>query len=105
MMKARKDDHSEGFEEVFIGPDEPLYTTGVVCRILQIPIWTLKQLDKEGIVRPERKHEGESRLYSKRQLKMVEECWYFMKQRRVKIHGLKVILEIQQGVFRREDVE
>ena len=40
------------FEEMQIDPDVPLYTSSVVCRLLGVPIWVLKQLDKEGIVSP-----------------------------------------------------
>jgi DNA-binding transcriptional MerR regulator len=77
----------------------PVYTTGVVCRLLDVPVWILKQLDKEGIVSPDRKTQGESRLYSKEQLKEVQECWYFMKEHRVNVHGVRVILQIRRGEF------
>jgi len=36
------------FEEMEIDPDVPIYTSSVVCRLLGVPIWVLKQLDKEG---------------------------------------------------------
>jgi len=85
----------EDFEEYEIGLDEPIYTTGVVSRLLEIPVHVLKQLDEEGIVRPPRK-KGKARLYSKRELKKIEHCWYYMKERRVKIDGLKVILEMEE---------
>ncbi len=82
----------ESFE---IDPDEPVFSTGVVCRLLGIPVWILKQLDREGVVSPPRKTENQSRLYSKRQLLLVRHCWYYMNEHGVKIQGLKIILRIE----------
>lgn len=89
--KKRKDDE---FVEVKIDNDEPIYTTGVVCKLLNIPIWVLRQLDQAGIVSPPRE-KRKGRLYSKRELKKIQRCWYYMKERGVKINGLKVILEME----------
>lgn len=94
-MRVEKN-NNEDFDEVQIGPDEPIYTTGVVSKILRIPVWILKQLDKEGIVSPPREKEGQTRLYSKRELKMLQRCWYYMNQHHVKIPGLRVILKIER---------
>jgi DNA-binding transcriptional MerR regulator len=93
-MAAKKDTLFERIEEIEIDEDLPVFTTGVVCRILDVPVWILKQLDREGIVSPDRKSQGEARLYSKNQLQKVYECWYLMKEKRVNVHGVKVILEI-----------
>lgn len=90
--------NKQKFQEFQIGPDEPLYTSGVVSRLLDIPVWVLKQLDREGIVSPPRE-EGRSRLYSKRELKKLEHVWYLMKERNVKVDGVKVILEMEEGRF------
>ncbi|MCK5015041.1 MAG: MerR family transcriptional regulator [Candidatus Omnitrophica bacterium] len=62
-----------------------------------MPIWVLKQLDNEEIVSPPRKSEGQARLYSKRELKMVKHCWYYISEHGVKINGLKVILKTEGG--------
>lgn len=83
------------FQEFFISPDEPVFTSGVVCKLLEIPIWILKQLDREGIVSPPRQSEGQSRLYSKRELKKLDRVWHLMNERKVKVHGIKVILEME----------
>ena len=87
-------------DEFFISIDEPVFTTGVVCRLIEIPVWVLKQLDKEQIVSPPRKIEGQARLYSKRELQMIKRCWYFMNEHGVKVKGLKVILQIQDGTLK-----
>lgn len=98
-MVARAKNKDKDFEEVEIGLDVPIYTTGVVCDVLEIPIWILKQLDTEEVVCPPRKTEVSSRMYSKRELKKVQHCWFYMNEHNVKIAGLKVILEMQAGTF------
>lgn len=82
------------FEEFRINADEPIFTSGVVCRLLAIPMWVLKELDKENVVSPPRKR-GCSRLYSKRDLKTLEHVWYYIRERQVNIRAVKVILEIE----------
>jgi len=91
IMRKDKD-----FEEFEINIDEPVYTTGVLCKILDVPVWVLKQLDNEGIVSPSRKEKGTARLYSKREVIKLAHCWQYMKKKGVKVKGLKVILEIEQ---------
>ncbi len=93
--KGAKIPRIEEFEEFFIAVDEPIYTTGVVCKLLTIPIWVLKQLDSAGIVSPPRQAAGQSRLYSKRELKKLDRVWYLMNERSVKVDGIKVILEME----------
>jgi DNA-binding transcriptional MerR regulator len=83
------------FIEFRIDIDEPIYTTGVIQKLLKIPIWVIKQLDKEGIVSPLRRLKGTSRLYSKKELKKLAHCWNYMKEYGVKVKGLKVILEME----------
>ncbi len=104
-MSVKKKNSSKGFpseteliDEFYIHPDEPIYTSGVVCKLLSVPIWVLKQLDREGIVVPPRKRDGQARLYSKRELKKLDQVWYLMDKRKVKTDGIKVILEIEQEV-------
>lgn len=84
------------FVEFPIGIDEPIYTTGVIQRLLDIPIWVIKQLDKEGVVSPPRKMKDAARLYSKRELKKLAHCWEYMNEKGVKVKGLKVILQIEE---------
>ncbi len=91
-------------EEFYIDADEPVFTSSVVVRLLDIPVWVLKQLDSEGIVSPPRK-EGSARRYSKRHLKKLEHVWHYMSERRVKISGLKVILEMEEKIERLESKE
>lgn len=75
-----------------ISPEEPVYVISVVCKLVDIPIWTLRQLDKAGVVRPKRIGK-KNRLYSLRDLKRLEYVHYLMEKKRVNIHGVKIILE------------
>jgi len=93
MARKKKD---KNFIEFDIGADEPVYTTGVIQKLLNIPVWVIKQLDKEGIVKPPRKIKGAARLYSKRELKKLAHCWEYMNKKGVKVRGLKVILEMEK---------
>ena len=97
-MKTKKQNIKQD-EDFEIDAEEPVFTTGVVCRLLDMPVWILKQLDEEGIVSPKRENENQSRLYSTQELKMVKHCWYYLKEHKVKIHGLKVILQMEEGTF------
>ena len=74
-----------------IAPEEPVYVIGVVCKLVNIPVWTLRQLDKAGVVRPKRLGK-KNRLYSLKDLKRLEYVHYLMVQKGVNIHGLKIIL-------------
>ena len=99
IVKKQPSKFKEGFD---IAPDEPVFTTGVVCRLLDIPVWVLKQLDAAGIVSPPRKRPAKARLYSKKEVRMVQHCWYYLEKHDVKISGLKVILQMEQGTFKKE---
>jgi len=74
-----------------IGPDEPVYVISVVCKLVDIPIWTLRQLDKANVVRPKRINK-KNRLYSLKDLKKLEYVHYLMVEKHVNIHGIKIIL-------------
>ncbi len=74
-----------------IAPEEPVYVIGVVCKLVNIPVWTLRQLDKAGVVKPKRVGRRH-RLYSLRDLKRLEYVHYLMEEKRVNIAGIKIIL-------------
>jgi MerR family transcriptional regulator, heat shock protein HspR len=74
-----------------IAPEEPVYVIGVVCKLVNIPVWTLRQLDKAGVVKPKRLG-SRHRLYSFKDLKKLEYVHYLMEEKRVNIHGIKIIL-------------
>jgi DNA-binding transcriptional MerR regulator len=88
-------------DEVEIEMDEPVFPTGVVCRLIKMPLWVIKELDAEGIVSPPRKKGGD-RLYSKTDLNRLNHVWNLMQKRNVTIGHLRVVLEIEsEGAGRR----
>jgi MerR family transcriptional regulator/heat shock protein HspR len=80
-----------GTFEIHISQDEPVYVISVVSRLVGIPVWTLRQLDKSGIVCPKRVG-AKSRFYSMKDIKRLEYVYYLMREKHVNIGGLKLIL-------------
>ncbi|RKY30317.1 MAG: MerR family DNA-binding transcriptional regulator [Candidatus Omnitrophota bacterium] len=80
--------------DIHISPDEPVYVISVVSKLVDLPLWTLRQLDKAGIVRPKRIGK-KSRLYSLKDIKKLEYVHYLMEEKRVNIHGIKIILKAE----------
>lgn len=78
--------------DIHISPDEPVYVISVVSRLVDFPVWTLRQLDKLGVVCPKRLGK-KSRLYSLKDIKKLEYVHYLMEVKRVNISGVKVIIE------------
>jgi len=83
-----------GLFDIQISGDEPVYIISVVSKLLDIPIWTLRALDKAGIVRPKRIGK-KSRLYSLKDIKKLEYVHYLMEEKGVNIRGIKIILDIE----------
>ncbi|MDD4941453.1 MAG: MerR family transcriptional regulator [Candidatus Omnitrophica bacterium] len=84
-----------GTFEIRISPDEPVYVISVVSKLVGIPIWTLRQLDKAGLVCPKRIGK-KSRLYSNRDVRRLEYIHYLMEEKHVNIRGIKVIIEMER---------
>ncbi|HTY44432.1 MAG TPA: MerR family transcriptional regulator [Patescibacteria group bacterium] len=80
--------------DIHISPDEPVYVISVVSKLVGLPVWTLRQLDKAGIVCPKRIGK-KSRLYSLKDVKRLEYVYYLMQEKHVNIRGIKIILEME----------
>jgi MerR family transcriptional regulator/heat shock protein HspR len=78
--------------DIQISPDEPVYVISVTSKLVDLPVWTLRQLDKAGIVCPKRAGK-KSRLYCLKDLKKLEYIHYLMEDKHVNIHGIKIIIE------------
>ncbi len=81
--------------DIYISPDEPVYVISVVSKLVDLPIWTLRQLDKAGLVCPKRIGK-KSRLYSLKDIKKLEYIHYLMEDKRVNISGIRIILELEK---------
>jgi MerR family transcriptional regulator/heat shock protein HspR len=78
--------------DIYISVDEPVYVISVVSKLVDLPVWTLRQLDKAGIICPNRIGK-KSRLYSLKDVRKLEYIHYLMEDKHVNIHGIKIILE------------
>lgn len=83
-----------GTFEIRISPDEPVYVISVVSKLVGIPVWTLRQLDKAGVVCPKRIGK-KSRLYSMKDVRRLEYVHYLMLEKRVNVRGIKIIIEME----------
>ena len=80
--------------DIHISPDEPVYVISVASKLVDLPVWTLRQLDKAGIVCPKRIGK-KSRLYSLKDIKRLEYVHYLMEDKHVNVHGVKMIIEME----------
>lgn len=83
-----------GLFDIYISADEPVYVISVVSKLLDLPVWTLRALDKAGVVCPKRIGK-KSRLYSLKDVKRLEYVHYLMEDKGINISGVKVILEME----------
>lgn len=71
----------------------PIYTIGAAARLSGIPIWTLRWIEKHGLLRPDRTP-GRQRLYSDLELELLREIRTWMEQK-VNLAGIRVILRMR----------
>ena len=74
--------------------DEPVYVISVAAKLAGLPSWTLRVLDREGIVRPQRTAK-DRRLYSDRDIALLARVRYLTEQRGVNMNGVRLILEME----------
>ena len=74
--------------------DEPVYVISIAAKLAGLPSWTLRVLDKEGIVRPKRTAK-DRRLYSDRDISLLARIRYLTEERGVNMNGVKLILEME----------
>ena len=83
-----------GVPEWAEAPDEPVYVISIAAKLAGLPSWTLRVLDKEGIVRPQRTAK-DRRLYSDRDIALLTRIRYLTEERGVNMNGVKLILEME----------
>ena len=74
--------------------DEPVYVISIAAKLAGLPSWTLRVLDKEGVVRPKRTA-TDRRLYSDRDISLLARIRYLTEERGVNMNGVKLILEME----------
>lgn len=74
---------------------EPVFVISVVSRLVNLPEWTLRILDREGVVSP-KKTKGKTRLYCLKDLEKLIYIRYLMEEKGINIKGIKFILEMER---------
>lgn len=80
-------------EEYQLDPKDPVFVIGVVSEMVDLPIWTIRALDREGIVSPKRRSSG-TRLYSLEDVRLLSKVRKLMVVQRVNVQGVRVILRM-----------
>lgn len=76
-----------------IDPNEPVYVIGVVSQLIRMPVWTLRVLDREGIVKAKRR-DGHWRCYSLNDLRRLVQVRRLIIEEGVNVKGVRVILRM-----------
>lgn len=71
----------------------PVYTIGTASRLTGIPIWTLRWIERHGLLRPSRT-EGRQRLYNDDDLSRLKDVRGLM-EKKVNLAGIRVILSMR----------
>jgi len=79
--------------------DEPLYVISVAAKLVQMPTWTLRVLDEQGIVVPKRT-DKKRRLYSDRDLARLARVRTLTEEEGVNINGVRLILQIEEQRYK-----
>ncbi len=95
MKRRQKGRAGRGEEGIQIAADDPVYAIGIVSKLLGVPEWTLRALEKEGLINPHRINR-KIRVYSLKQMRKIEYICYLMEEKRVNMSGVKVILEMEE---------
>lgn len=77
------------------GPNEPVYTIGVVARLLGISPQTLRLFEREGLIDPSRT-ESNIRLYSQRELILLQKICGLIKQDGLNLAGVRTVLRVER---------
>jgi len=80
-------------ERTALPDNEPVYVISIAAKLAGLPVWTLRVLDKEAIVRPQRTA-GDRRLYSDRDIARLARVRYLTEERGVNMNGVRLILEM-----------
>ncbi len=77
--------------------DEPVYLISVVSKILNIHPQTLRQYEREGLIKPSRT-EGRMRLYSQRDIDRLKLILSLVRDLGVNLAGVEIILQLKEEI-------
>ncbi len=82
--------------------DEPVYLISVVANMLDIHPQTLRQYEKEGLIKPSRT-QGRIRLYSQRDIEKIKMVLRLTRNLGVNIAGIDIILQLKEKMDEMQD--
>jgi MerR family glutamine synthetase transcriptional repressor len=71
----------------------PIYNIGAASKLVGLPIWTLRWIEKHRLVAP-RRTEGRQRLFSDEEIERLNEIRDLM-EKKVNLAGIRVILKMR----------
>jgi MerR family transcriptional regulator/heat shock protein HspR len=77
--------------------DEPVYLISIVAKILDIHPQTLRQYERENLIRPSRSN-GRIRLYSQRDIDKIKLILRLTRDLGVNLAGVDIILRLKDNV-------
>ncbi len=77
--------------------DEPVYLISVVAKLMDIHPQTLRQYEREGLLKPSRT-EGRMRLYSKRDIDKLKMILTLARDMGVNLAGIDIILQLKAQI-------
>jgi MerR family transcriptional regulator/heat shock protein HspR len=82
--------------------DEPVYLISIVAKILDIHPQTLRQYERENLIRPSRSN-GRIRLYSQRDIDKIKLILRLTRELGVNLAGVDIILRLKENVDEMEN--
>jgi MerR family transcriptional regulator/heat shock protein HspR len=82
--------------------EEPVYLISVVANILNIHPQTLRQYEKEGLIKPSRT-QGRVRLYSQKDIDHIKMVLRLTRNLGVNIAGVDIILQLKEKMDEMQD--
>ncbi len=79
------------------GYEEPVYLISVVATLLTIHPQTLRQYEREGLVRPSRT-DGKMRLYSQRDIDKIKMIQRLTRDLGVNLAGVDIIMQLKDKI-------
>ncbi|WP_024787913.1 MULTISPECIES: heat shock protein transcriptional repressor HspR [unclassified Lebetimonas] len=77
--------------------DEPVYLISVVSKMLNIHPQTLRQYEREGLIKPNRT-EGKMRLYSQRDIDRLKLILSLVRDLGVNLAGVEIVLQLKEEI-------
>jgi len=77
--------------------DEPVYLISVVAKLMDIHPQTLRQYEREGLLKPSRT-EGRMRLYSKRDIDKLKMILTLARDMGVNLAGIDIVLQLKAQI-------